>query len=1358
MIEITSRPSRGGMNQDDALENLPRDDYENGVNLTLEMGDTFLRKLKGTEEVEDPADFFVGATSFGMFKFEKYCLLFLDNGTSQSIIKITETVEVIFDGILNIDTSIPIIDCVVAHEELMIFNNGVDEPRKINIPMSKLSLIDWTQAPQATIAESNGYLAFSGTFESDTNRLYIADPFRTTTYNKVINNTLEGRVEGGLFITNIPIQTSAIGTMLYYRESGTDFDVSYNGNFWKDFLFINTPPLDPPTLDYVSEPNKKTNKIDRLHFQFQAKYVYHDGTQSAWSPISELLVDSVDSSFVDNNNGIKVKVKHPIDYERYTVKEVVFGVRKNEGDLYEYDRIPATTGNLENYNTETSLGVESVFFNDSILTPISLNEQTSLFDRIPLKCNGIDLIDESRIVFAGVEKGMDMPSPDVFIEPVYHEVPDVTATDWIMGFSYKGDTDFQYYGSGLSSDIQYSGDWIAKRAPYGYGDVTRTHSRNKKETGDSITSTANGSDVVETYSQMYRNKEASWRSTYVYLQLSSTQSTGTEYEIRLNSLYKHPTTGEWIGTVYNEVFTVVASTTSTQDLIDDIKTTIDNHSSFNKPWGDSGDTIYTEVIQATADAGSSTGWIFPSSGFEAPSEWSIEIRTGLQCVHNDSGHYHWYQIDYAQVNVKKKNTLSSVQKTLKRNAVHPWAVSYVDHSGRCTPAIPIGELDMTANNTMEGIKQSKVGVKFHFRHSPPKYAVKYRLLYAGNKTFKNFIYAVVKTSTVSGSFQEITLNLDDYNSSQGTNLAYDFTEGDVIQRLQTYDSGTSEWTVLSGEDTDPMRVISEDTGTITVYGTSNVFLVGDLVVINTPKLETEEDDILYYEVATLDITDGKHDGNVATIGDAINIPISGITGSSLAAYSDASSPYDGNLYIGLGTDDVFFEMNEGGFITINNTAVAGTHKILNLFTDEILGTTYYFVILDTTYQFVPAVDPVSLSITGTHLKSIIELTDVGDTYFKYRNVYDNFVEDYSMSDFYPSSFWGKGRPSAVSNEGKKWFGSSVYYTEPYYDNTNLNGIATVYAGNFEDYNQSKGDIQRVMEHNGRLMLFHENKVGWADINKSVITTASGETIISKSNEVLSSVEQFYTYETGIGNQIYSLGRDGNSIYFADNITKAFYRLAQNGIVPISDYKMNSYFSELFEDSSVQIYTFVDGKSHTLHLHIKSDTLNKQLTFSEVKNRWLSFYDYPCEVVKSHNGVTYSFQNNKLWKHTDTVNRNLIHGNQLTSSLTKTFSEPNEIYKAWRSLMLDPLFADNDDLPIEIENEEGQSSNLIFSDFRRVGTGSWAGFLRDINDGGLVNGQPLMSKYLTMVLESDSIADTPINRIVVKYNNLEQNNP
>ena len=105
-----------------------------------------------------------------------------------------------------------------------------------------------------------------------------------------------------------------------------------------------------------------------------------------------------------------------------------------------------------------------------------------------------------------------------------------------------------------------------------------------------------------------------------------------------------------------------------------------------------------------------------------------------------------------------------------------------------------------------------------------------------------------------------------------------------------------------------------------------------------------------------------------------------------------------------------------------------------------------------------------------------------------------------------------------------------------------------------------GGIQKLYASDTNLMIFQNDKVSNALVDKDAIYTGDGRAIQTASELVLGNINQ-YAGEYGISNNPESFAFKGNRIYFSDKNRGSVMRLSTDGLTEISMYGMRDYFRD-----------------------------------------------------------------------------------------------------------------------------------------------------------------------------------------------------
>ncbi len=188
---------------------------------------------------------------------------------------------------------------------------------------------------------------------------------------------------------------------------------------------------------------------------------------------------------------------------------------------------------------------------------------------------------------------------------------------------------------------------------------------------------------------------------------------------------------------------------------------------------------------------------------------------------------------------------------------------------------------------------------------------------------------------------------------------------------------------------------------------------------------------------------------------------------------------------------------------------------------------------------------------------------------------------------------------------------------------------------------ANGSIQKLHAEDTNLIIFQENKVSRALIDKDAIYSAEGQgSAVSTLNLVIGQIVP-YAGNFGISNNPESFAVYGYRKYFVDKNRNSVLRLSQDGITEISNYGMIDYFRDQLGNLSSSdkaigawdIYT----KQYVVSLQGQNipnvgDNSYQTLSFDESALGWTSRYTYKPEQAFSIKSKYYTINSGKLYEH------------------------------------------------------------------------------------------------------------------------------
>jgi len=135
--------------------------------------------------------------------------------------------------------------------------------------------------------------------------------------------------------------------------------------------------------------------------------------------------------------------------------------------------------------------------------------------------------------------------------------------------------------------------------------------------------------------------------------------------------------------------------------------------------------------------------------------------------------------------------------------------------------------------------------------------------------------------------------------------------------------------------------------------------------------------------------------------------------------------------------------------------------------------------------------------------------------------------------------------------------SGLYNSTTGFNETNVFSVAETIT---KQLDPRYGPIQKFYTSDTDLIIFQEDKVSSALIDKDAIFTADGNAALTSTQLVLGQIRQ-YTGEYGISYSPLSFAQKGFRIYFTDSNRGTVLRLSRDGLTPIAEYGMRDFFRD-----------------------------------------------------------------------------------------------------------------------------------------------------------------------------------------------------
>ena len=249
--------------------------------------------------------------------------------------------------------------------------------------------------------------------------------------------------------------------------------------------------------------------------------------------------------------------------------------------------------------------------------------------------------------------------------------------------------------------------------------------------------------------------------------------------------------------------------------------------------------------------------------------------------------------------------------------------------------------------------------------------------------------------------------------------------------------------------------------------------------------------------------------------------------------------------------------------------------------------------------------------------------------------------------------------------------SSMIYSGVFNSRTGINNTNQFSVG--DDISRSAdpnyGSIQKLYAEDTNLIIFQENKVSRALIDKDAIYSAEGAAMTTSGDQVIGQI-QAYAGEWGISKDPKSFAVYGYQKYFTDRNSNAVLRLSQDGITEISSYSMRYFFTKelatLGRGEIIGGYDIVN-KTYVLSLQPISAVYHT-LAFDETINGWTSFYDYKPDNIFSINSIYYTTFEGGVYKHHSLLSsRGSFYGVQYPSSVSLVLNSNASTSKVFKTI-------------------------------------------------------------------------------------------
>jgi len=309
---------------------------------------------------------------------------------------------------------------------------------------------------------------------------------------------------------------------------------------------------------------------------------------------------------------------------------------------------------------------------------------------------------------------------------------------------------------------------------------------------------------------------------------------------------------------------------------------------------------------------------------------------------------------------------------------------------------------------------------------------------------------------------------------------------------------------------------------------------------------------------------------------------------------------------------------------------------------------------------------------------------------------------------------------------------------------------------------ANGSIQKLYAEDTNLIIFQENKVSRALIDKDAIYSAEGNASITSSQLVIGQVVA-YAGEYGISQDPFSFAVYGYRKYFTDRKRNAILRLSRDGITEISSYGMHDFFRDALSDSATnKVVGGWDIHNQNYVVSIQqpstgfSDVNNQTVTFDESVLGWTSRFTYKPTFMVNVGANFFSYDKGIIYQQNlnATATSTSWHGLVSNSTVTVVLNAQPSVVKSFKTInyegtnawQVTSLIASSGDVAFdigkysEITNLSGLEADLFANNFKKKENKFFANILNNspVNQGEVLFGNSisgLKGFFATVKLET-----------------------
>ncbi len=288
------------------------------------------------------------------------------------------------------------------------------------------------------------------------------------------------------------------------------------------------------------------------------------------------------------------------------------------------------------------------------------------------------------------------------------------------------------------------------------------------------------------------------------------------------------------------------------------------------------------------------------------------------------------------------------------------------------------------------------------------------------------------------------------------------------------------------------------------------------------------------------------------------------------------------------------------------------------------------------------------------------------------NTNDWFIEEARIRGGYNNTITDLGVKAHIveDNPNNQNRFNTIIYSGVFNSRTGINQTNEFSVG--EDITRSvdpaHGKIMKLHAEDTNLIIFQEDKVNRALIDKDAIYTAEGQALTASGRMVIGQIVP-YKGNYGIATDPFSFAVYGYRKYFTDRKRGCVLRLTTAGeIVEISGYGMHDFFrDQLTQDGITRIVGGWDNHTKNYILSIQTASGYKTTSFDEGVQGWTSFFSFKPSFMFSLTSTFFSTNAGKLYSHYGTSNYGEFYTVENDSDVTVVLNSSPSTVKVFKTV-------------------------------------------------------------------------------------------